>query len=92
MERMTKAETAIREVLELAKDFNRGKQSDKQLFNIREEIADVEIMLYQMRLIFDDVNSINSIDELKSRKIELLKMNSCVSFTLQEQMLMEMKK
>ena len=60
---------AIEELSELQKELCKVLIGEMDLLNVIEEIADVEIMMEQMRLIF---NSNIDIERVKDRKVERL--------------------
>ena len=59
----TQIDMAIEEMAELTQALSKYKRGKSH--NVEEEIADVEIMLEQMRLIFDS----KKVDEIKQEKI-----------------------
>lgn len=71
-------ELAIEEMSELTKAlikmnrFKRSKNGNATLrrINIAEEIADVEIMLAQLKIIYDCNQIVNSIKDLKIERLE----------------------
>ena len=60
---------AIEEMSELQKELCKVQRGKMNIDGIIEEIADVEIVMEQMRMIF---NSDREIDRVKARKIERL--------------------
>ena len=62
---------AIEELSELQKELCKSLRGDTNYDNIIEEIADVEIMLEQMKIYFE-INE-NEIEEMKKLKIERAK-------------------
>ena len=65
---------AIEEASELIRALCRFQQrgmncSDDEIYNIREEIADVQVMCDQMEMVFGDTQ----IGEIKRRKLERLR-------------------
>lgn len=62
---------AIEEMAELTKELSKAYRGKNNGDQIREEIADVEIMMMQMRYIFD-IEDAGSIDEIKQEKLKRL--------------------
>lgn len=56
---------AIEEMAELQKELCKFLNGKNSLLDIRQEIADVEIMIKQMRIIFDEINPISEIRDSK---------------------------
>lgn len=67
--KMNQIAKAVEEMSELIKELCKVQIGEMDLDNVIEEIADVEIMIDQMRLIF---NSDREIDRVKAQKIERL--------------------
>ena len=63
---------AYEEMSELMQALSKNYRGVKNVENIREEIADVEIMMGQLRVMFDAVDGGETIDEIKTRKLERL--------------------
>lgn len=66
---------AIEEMSELTKELCKAKRGKANIDNIAEEIADVEIMVEQLKIIFDCTNKIEQsrrfkIDRLVKRMLE----------------------
>lgn len=61
---------AIEEMSELIKEICKEKVGETKLKNIVDEIADVEIMIEQLKIIYD---AIELVDERKKYKINRLK-------------------
>jgi NTP pyrophosphatase (non-canonical NTP hydrolase) len=70
----TEAQTrkAVEELTELSLALQRALEGRGDLDNIREEIADVEIMVAQLRKVYDRLDSEISIDTWKLRKLDRL--------------------
>lgn len=56
---------AIEEMSELIQALSKFKRDKGHIDNIQEEIADVEIMLEQMKMVFDPHNAISSVKKHK---------------------------
>lgn len=63
---------AYEEMGELMQALSKNYRGFDNVANIREEIADVEIMLGQLRVMFDAIDGSETIDAIKARKIERL--------------------
>lgn len=65
----TQITVAIEEMSELTKELCKLRRADGQLFNLAEEIADVTIMLEQMRLLFNVNEQVCDIMDFKLRRL-----------------------
>ena len=63
---------AFEEMAELMQALSKNYRGKKNIENIREEIADVEIMMGQLRIMFDAIDGSETIDAIKMRKIDRL--------------------
>lgn len=62
---------AMEEMAELIKELSKNIRGENNLENISEEIADVEIMIEQLKLIF---NCFDEVEEWEEKKLKRLKM------------------
>jgi len=64
------ADMAIEEMAELIKEISKWKRGNRNFKELLEEIADVEIMMMQMRLMFDDENEVDTFIEQKTKRLK----------------------
>lgn len=64
---------AMEELAELTQALSKTLLGYQNGDNLREEIADVEIMLSQLRMMYDVENSDGSVDDMKEYKLERLR-------------------
>lgn len=64
---------AIEELAELTQALSKTLLGYMNGDNLREEIADVEIMLSQLRIMYDVENGDGSVDDVKEYKLERLR-------------------
>ena len=60
---------AIEECSELQKELTKTLRGKPNLFNLSEEIADVEIMIEQLKIIFNNADEVESIKETKFQRL-----------------------